>query len=115
MRIGNKIYGWINSARLADRIDNGVTKALIKKKDQGQVLITDEEIDDIIDSVINEESNKKYEPEFITLEQVKVKFMEQYTSGKHTWEDGYLTNKMKVRLMHEIAEIYASQFKLNYT
>lgn len=113
MRIGNKIYGWINSAKLSDRIDNGVTRALQKKREKGEVFITDEEIDSIIDSIIEEESKKPYEPEFLTLDQVKNKFIEQYTSGKYTWESSYFTNKMKVRLMHEIAEIYANQFKLH--
>ena len=49
----------------------------------------------------------------MTLDEVKEQVAKQFTGGKHTWHSGYLNKSIKVILMDDVAELYATQFKMD--
>lgn len=94
---------------LSNLIEIKLREKLQEMKNQGHKFISDEEIDKLF-----EESYKKSQEErneIKTIGEIKELVASHFTSGKHTWDDGYLTRNIRLKLMDDVAEIYANQFK----
>ena len=50
----------------------------------------------------------------MTLEEAKEQIARQYTGGKHGWYDDYLTPRIKMLLMDDVAKIYAESQNTKY-